>query len=90
MDGEAVKVPLSDTSSEAEEVQVSLLRAAGASRRAATALAMSRVVCALSRRAIQAASPGLSDDELAARFIEVHYGPEIGAAVRADLARRRT
>lgn len=81
--------PLSDTSPEAEAVQVSLLRAAGASRRAATALAMSRMVCALSRRAILAASPGLSDEELAARFIEAHYGREIGAAVRADLARRR-
>jgi hypothetical protein len=50
---------------------------------------MSRMVCALSRRAILAASPGLSDEELAARFIEAHYGREIGAAVRADLARRR-
>jgi hypothetical protein len=84
-----VKSAISDTSSDAYEVQLSLLRAAGPSRRAATGLALSRTVCALSRRAILAANPGLSDEELAARFIEAHYGAKLGAAVRAELARRR-
>ena len=84
-----MKKPLSDTSPEAEAVQISLLREAGPSRRAATALAMSRIVCALSRRAILRANPGLSDEELTARFVEAHYGAKLGAAVRAELARRR-
>ncbi len=82
--------PLSDTSSDAYEVQLSLLREAGTSRRAATALALSRTVCALSRRAILAANPGLSDEELTVRFVEAHYGAELGAAVCAELARRST
>ena len=84
-----MKSAISDTSSDAYEVQMSLLRAAGPSRRAATALAMSRMVCALSRRAIRTASPGLSDDELTVRFVEAHYGAELGAKVRIELSRRR-
>ncbi|MFI5180526.1 MAG: hypothetical protein ACHQPI_03960 [Thermoanaerobaculia bacterium] len=84
-----MKDPLSDTSPEAEAVQLSLLRAAGPSRRASTALAMSRTVCALSRRAILTASPGLSDDELTVRFVEAHYGVELGAKVCTELSRRK-
>jgi hypothetical protein len=84
-----VKDNLSDTTPEAEAMQISLLRAAGPSRRAATALAMSQMVLALSRRAILAANPGLSEEELAARFVAAHYGAQLGEAVREDLARRK-
>jgi len=78
-----------DTRPEAGEVQRALLRAAGPSRRAATALSLSRTVCALARRAILAAHPGISDDELIERFVEAHYGSALAARVRTDLARRR-
>lgn len=84
-----MKETLSDTSPEAEAAQISLLRAAGPSRRAATAIALSQAVRALSRRAIRTANPGISDDELTILFVEAHYGAELGASVRADLERRR-
>ena len=74
---------------DAETVQLELLRLAGPARRGAMALELTRHVCALSKRAIRKASPGASEDELVARFVEAHYGPILGAAVRADLARRR-
>jgi hypothetical protein len=81
---------LTDTSPDAEAVQLELLRQAGPSRRGAMALELSRHVCGLSQRAIRKANPGVSEEELAALFVDAHYGAALGAAVRADLARRRT
>ena len=80
---------VSDTSAEAAAVQLEVLRRAGPHGRAALALAMSRTVCALARRAIARTHPGISDDDLTVRFVAAHYGPVLAESLRADLARRR-
>ncbi len=80
----------SDTSAEAAAVQLEALRRAGSHGRAALALAMSKTVCALSRRAIARAHPGISDDELIVEFVAAHYGQALAESLRADLASRRS
>jgi len=88
-EGPLARGPLSDTSAEAAALQLEVLRRAGAHGRAALALSLSRTVCALSRRAIARANPGISDDELLVRFVAAHYGAELAESLRADLVGRR-
>ena len=88
-EGALSRDPVSDTSAEAAAVQIEVLRRAGAHGRAALALSLSRTVCALSRRAIARANPGISDDDLLVRFVAAHYGVELADSVRADLVGRR-
>jgi hypothetical protein len=79
-----------DTDPEAERVQIGLLRRAGLARRAQMALALSGQVIGLARRAIREAHPGLSDREVNLRFVELHYGSELGSDLRRYLAARRS
>ncbi len=81
---------VSDTPDEVAAIQIGILRRRGVNGRAALAFFMSRTVCALSRRAIQRAHPGISDDDLTVAFVAAHYGPELAERVDADLAARRT
>lgn len=77
-----------DTHPDAERVQIELLRAAGPARRLALARSLSRTTIELSRRAI-ARARGLTDEvEVALEWASLHYGPELAARVRAELARR--
>jgi hypothetical protein len=76
---------LSDTSPDAERVQIELLRRASVAERAACLLSMSDWTIELSRRGIQQATPGLSDEEVGLRFVELHYGRHLAEEVRAYL-----
>jgi len=77
-----------DTSAEAEGVQVALLRAATPARRAQLALSLSATVIGLAKRAIHRANPTLPPAEQATKFVELHYGADLAAGVRASLEKR--
>ena len=77
-----------DTDFDAERVQVELLQAALVARRLHLALSLSATVIGTARRALARAQPQASSRELALRFVELHYGGDIAARLRADLERR--
>ncbi len=77
-----------DTSADAERVQVDLLRAAPVARRLHLAWSLSASVMTAARRAIARANPGVEKTRCELRFIELHYGPALAAALRAELIRR--
>jgi hypothetical protein len=72
-----------DTDPESARVQIELLRAAGPTRRASLALELTRTVIALSRRALRAAHPSLTEPELEVLWVELHYGRELADGLRA-------
>lgn len=78
-----------DTSVEAERVQIDLLRAVPVSRRLRMAWSLSATVITMARRALALAQPDASQEELNLRFVELHYGAELAAALRAELIRRQ-
>ena len=77
-----------DTASDAEHVQITLLRAASVPRRLHLALSLSATVIGVARRALARAHADVSARELDLRFVELHYGRETAAGLRADLDRR--
>lgn len=77
-----------DTTPDAERVQVDLLRAAPVARRLHLALQLTATVVGAARRALARSQPHASPRELDLRFVELHYGAEIAAGLRADLERR--
>jgi hypothetical protein len=79
-----------DTALDAERVQVALLRAAPVPRRLHLAMGLSATIIAAARRALARAQPHASARELDLRFVELHYGAEAAAGLRADLDRRDT
>jgi hypothetical protein len=79
---------LSDTNSEAEKVQIDLLRKATNAQRLAMALSMTDLAIRLARRAIARANPGLSQQDLDLIYLEVHYGRELADRVREYLKDR--
>lgn len=79
---------LSDTSPDAERVQIELLRRASVAERAACMHTMTAWTIELARRGIQRANPGLSDEEVGLRFVELHYGRQLADRVRACLKER--
>ena len=78
-----------DTDPDAERAQLELLRRATVARRVQVALSMSSSVIGLARNAIRRALPGAGDEEVGLRFVDLHYGPELAADLRRDLAKRR-
>jgi len=80
----------SDTSREAERVQIDLLRAAPVSRRLHLAWSLSATVIGAARRALTRQNPRLSQADLDVRFVELHYGRDLGAELMRDLARRQS
>ena len=79
-----------DTAPDAERVQVALLRAAPVARRLHVALGLSATIIGAARRALARAQPHASARELDLRFVELHYGADAAAGLRADLDRRDT
>jgi hypothetical protein len=79
---------LTDTDPEAERVQLELLRKATPGRRVALALSLSRSIIELSRRGIAARMPGATDQEVALRFVALHYGDSLALELEAHLAAR--
>ena len=78
-----------DTSVEAERVQIDLLRKAPVSRRLHLAWSLSATVISVARRALARAQPHASQQDLDLRFVELHYGPDLAASLRAELIRRQ-
>ena len=65
-----------------------LLREAGSTARLEMAQRLTRSTIELSRRAIARAEPGLSEDELAVRFVALCYGGVLAAEFQRHLASR--
>ncbi len=86
---ESMQARSRDTDAEAERVQIGLLRAAGVGRRAQMALSLSGTVISLARRAIRRSLPGATEEEVDLRFVELHYGRELAAALRRAIIARR-
>ena len=78
-----------DTSVEAERVQIDLLRKAPVSRRLHLAWSLSATVISVARRALARAQPRASQQDLDLWFVELNYGPDLAAALRAELIRRQ-
>ncbi len=72
----------SDTSTEAEAVQLQLMRQRTPAERGTMALRLSDEVARASKRAIQRAYPELSAREVGYRFVELHYGKQLADALR--------
>lgn len=72
----------SDTSPEAEQMQLRLLRDMSPAQRANLALELTSEVIRASKRAIARAYPSLTEREVGYRFIELHYGRELAEATR--------
>jgi hypothetical protein len=79
----------SDTSPEADRVQIRLLRQAGPAKRAALALSLSQTAMELSRRAIRRSNPQATDDELAVLFVKLLYGTPLAEGLRSYLRSRQ-
>jgi hypothetical protein len=77
-----------DTDADAERVQVDLLRAAPVGRRLHLALSLSAAVIAAARRALARLQPEGSARDADLMFVELHYGADVAAGLRADLERR--
>ena len=74
-----------DTTPEAEAVLIQLQRAQPPARRLAEAVSASNRVAEQCKSAIRRMNPGISEDEIRLRFIELNYGSEIALSVRAYL-----
>jgi hypothetical protein len=85
-----VKDVLSDTDPEAERVHLDLMRRATPSRRIHLALSLSETVIALSRDGLARRFPEASRQEIALRWVALHYGSELADEVRTALAAGRT
>lgn len=77
-----------DTTPEAEEMQIELLRRASVTRRAEIMRSLTAATRWMAYEAIKKANPGISDIEADLLFVEYHYGKDLADAVRADLVRR--
>jgi hypothetical protein len=75
-----------DTTPEAEAVLIQMLRAQPPAKRLADAVSASNCVAEQCKNAIRRMNPGISEDEVRLRFIELNYGSEIALRVRAYLA----
>lgn len=81
--------PDSDTDPEAARMQIDLLRRATPGRRLQLALSLTQTVIELSRAGLARQMPGATREEIGLRFVELHYGPELAAELRAHLQARR-
>ena len=79
---------LSDTSPEAEKVQIELLREAGFAGRFARMQSLTATTINLSRRAIAEANPELSPRELDVKCVELFYGRELAREFQVYLSGR--
>jgi len=79
---------LNDTSQEAENLQISLLRKLTPAQRAIKTFSLSNQVIHLSKRAIRRQNPHLDENELKILFLHHFYGQEIAQKVQAYLNKR--
>ena len=74
-----------DTSSQAEKVQIELIRESSVSRRISKVRSLSQTARYLSRRAIQRTNPFLSEREVDLAFVANHYGENLAECLRLYL-----
>ena len=74
-----------DTSSQAEKVQIELIRESSVSRRVSKVRSLSQTTMYLSRRAIQRTNPSLSKREVDLAFVANHYGENLAEHLRLYL-----
>lgn len=84
-----MKTQSEDTHPDAERVQIELLRRASVEQRVRLACNMSETVMQLAWRAIQRANPDATEDEVALKFVAVHYGKDLESRLRKYLSRRQ-
>jgi hypothetical protein len=75
------RTSLTDTTADAERVQLELLRERPPSERVAIALRHSAEMIRLAKRAIERISPEFTERQVGRRFIELQYGEELAQAV---------
>lgn len=80
---------LSDTDPETARVHLDLLRRASPQQRLRLAFSLSRTVMSLSRDGLARSLPGTTAEDVALRFVALHYGPQLADEVKADLEERR-
>ena len=73
---------LSDTTPDADQVQMRLLRSKSPSERLGLALRLSSEVIRASKLAISRVHPQWTEREIGYKFIELHYGRELAEATR--------
>lgn len=71
-----------DTPPEIENIQVNLLRNAGAEKRFTMTMSLSQKMIALSKQSLKKANPGLNENELKILFIKNCYGTDIAEKVK--------
>ena len=87
---DAIPARPADTTPDAERVQVAFFRAAPVARRLHLAFSLSATIIGAARRALARSQPHASTRELDLRFVELHYGPDVAAGLRAELDLRDT
>ncbi len=76
---------LSDTSPDAERVQIELIRRAGIAERIARMRSLTAVATKASRQAIAEANPQFSAREVDLMWVELHYGKQLATELREHL-----
>lgn len=82
------KASINDTSEAAARVQLELIRRASAARRLQACFNFSRSMIALSRAVLRDRFAELDDRELELKWVELNYGADLAAAIRAHAASR--
>lgn len=72
----------SDTTLDAQQVQLCLLRDKSPAERLGLAVRLTSEVIRASKRAIARARPDLTEREVGHLFVELHYGRELADAIR--------
>ncbi len=78
-----------DTSSQAEKVQIELIRESSVSKRISKVRSLSQTTMYLSRRAIQRTNPSLSEREVDLAFVSNHYGEKLAKCLRLYMGREQ-
>lgn len=77
-----------DTTAEAEDVQVAVLRTFPVTRRLELAFSLTAAAISASQRALAGSKPGSSETERIVRFVELHYGVDLATDIRNELTVR--
>ena len=80
---------LSDTSPDAEKVQIELIRQASMAERIARMRSLTAMATKMSRQAIAEANPQFSSREVDLMWMELHYGKELAAEYRKHLGEKQ-
>jgi len=78
-----------DTASQAEKMQIEMIRKSSVSRRVSTVRSLSQTTMYLSRRAIQRANSFLTEREVDLAFVENHYGQKLADCLRLYMEHQR-